>query len=59
MNGVKAKVNIGTIQKYFGIDVLKEKQTGFIRLYQFKPDSEYDWLSIPLLSPWKITDIFS
>jgi len=41
-NGVNAKVNINTVRKYYGADPLKGKGSGIIKLYQFKPDFEYD-----------------
>ena len=41
-NGVKAKVNINTIKKYYGADELNGKRIGFVKLYLFKPDYEFD-----------------
>jgi hypothetical protein len=41
-NGVKAKVNINTIRKYYGADELNGKRIGFVKLFLFQPDFEYD-----------------
>jgi len=45
-NGVKAKVNINTIKKYYGADELNGKRIGFVKLFLFQPDFEYDWFSV-------------
>lgn len=40
--GVSSKVNINTIKKYYGADLLKGQRTGLIKLRSFIPDNEFD-----------------
>lgn len=40
--GIKAKVNIASVQKYFGADELKGKKAGIIKLRLFSPDFEFE-----------------
>jgi len=41
-NGIKAKVTINTVKKYFGFSELKGKRIGYVQLFRFKPDFELD-----------------
>jgi hypothetical protein len=41
-NGIKAKVTINTVKKYFGLRELKGKRIGYVQLFLFKPDFELD-----------------
>jgi hypothetical protein len=41
-NGIDAKVNFATINKYIGATRLKGKRAGYVKLYLFKPDFEFD-----------------
>lgn len=41
-NGIASKINFNTVKKYFGAQELKGQRVGYIKLFLFEPDFEYD-----------------
>lgn len=40
--GISSKVNLNTIKKYYGADLLKGQREGFVKLRSFMPDDTFD-----------------